>query len=196
MVYAGNSSTSSTLTWPGACGVPTDDVGRLADPQRDEPEGAFGFAQRDVLVALLDDHRGAQRHPGRVGDRAGHRVAVRPVDLDGHAGGGGDQLERRQLLRGLQVDQQALGHLRRGRRVDLRGPAGRGVAVDRQARVAEGAGRVVVGVVGGRRVGVEQDRWFGASPLEPPVGGARRRRRCGGRFRFQGPVTSGVDFGR
>ena len=68
------------------------------------------------------------------------------------------ELQRRHLLLGLQVDQHAHRHPRRGRRVDLSGPRGRGVAVDRQARVAEDARGVGVGVVGAGRVGVQQDR--------------------------------------
>ena len=47
-------------------------------------------------------------------------MAVGAVDLYGHARRRGDELERRQLLLGLQVDQQPLRHLRGGRRVDLR----------------------------------------------------------------------------
>ena len=66
--------------------------------------------------------------------------------------------ERRQLLRFLQVDHQPHGHLRRGRRVRPARSRPCGFAVDREARVAEVGGGVVVGVVGAGRVRVEQDR--------------------------------------
>ena len=98
--------------------------------------------------------------------------------------------ERRDLLLALQVDQQALGHLRRDRRVDLRGPRRRGVAVDRQARVAEVARGIVVGVVGGGRVRVEQDRRLLCSSLVFAVEPAARRR--GRRRRAFGVVLVGV----
>ncbi len=49
---AGNSSSSLTLTWPGACAVPTGGGG-LADPQRDEVERLVGVFERDAHVLLL-----------------------------------------------------------------------------------------------------------------------------------------------
>ena len=94
-VTAANSSSSLTLTWPGAWGVPTRGLGRLADPQRYEPErfGRVGAAL--ILVrALLRIQRPAERDPGRIGDRRRQRGPVGAVHLHGHARRGGDQLRR------------------------------------------------------------------------------------------------------
>ncbi len=174
--FGGNSSSSLTSTCPGAVGRADGRLRRLADPQRDERERLLRVAQRDPQVLLLDHLRRAERDPRGIGDRGGRGVAVGAVDLDGHARRRGDQLEHRHLLLGLQVDQQALRHLRRARRVDLRGPRRRGVAVDREARVAEPARGIVVRVVRGG--GVVSSRialcWDSSLAFRPPRRGARR----------------------
>src|SRR6185312_9015590 len=102
-----------------------------ADPQRQEAVRLALVAQADPGVTLLDDDEVADRDPGRVDDRGGQRLRGRAVDLDVHAGRAGDQLHRREAVRGFEVDHEPLGEVRGARRVDLRAPAGRVVAVDR-----------------------------------------------------------------
>ena len=94
---AGNSSSSFTLTWPGACrAVPIDAAGALLIHSVTKRNAFVESRSLMRVLLLLLDQVGAQRNPRRVGDRGGQGLAVRAVHLHAHPGGGGDQLERRQ----------------------------------------------------------------------------------------------------
>ncbi len=130
-------------------------VGRVRRATEDDGLGAR-VARRRVAVGVDRGHRHVERRAGGLGARVGHGEGAGPGRVDGEAAGGaGDRALARRQGRGLDVVERHRGRTHAAGE-GHRGRVGRGVAVGRVGRAAEGEG--LGSGVGGRRVAVGVER--------------------------------------